>query len=657
MKYVPKEQVASTPIFLLATAGVRLLESHKRNALLAEVCSYARKTTDFQLPDCDLHIQAIPGETEGLYGWIAANYLLGGFNSPELHNHGKNHHTYGFLDLGGASAQIAFAPNSTEAREHADDLQLLRLRTIDGASSEYRVFVTTWLGFGVNQARNRYVSNLVEAHKPTPDNTIPDPCLPAQLEANPDYGKPDARASLIGTGRFRECMRATYPLLGKEEHCPNPPCLFHGTHVPAIDFDVNHFVGVSEYWHTTHEIFEMGHTDKAYDFETYSKRVTEFCEQDWPTIQKSLHKHKYGKKVDQETAANVCFKASWLINLLHEGIGIPRPGLEKSTSGSSRNTTKEMLGKAKQEGYLDPFQAVNKIDNTEVSWTLGKMVLYAASQIPPSDESESVAVGFGSNTANGLPNNFQHAGGRPDPPRPLDTPPGEISPPSPANADSKPQADKTESWKPSDILNSTSTLPRRTPGILLILLILLLVFLLLLGRDRRNSLFRKVFQNPFSRSRRRGGPGKPGLGGGRGLFSRRGDGSGKYERVLEEGMPHPGEFELGALSNSNSSEDDGDSVRTSGSGSNVRSSRKRGKVGGGGTPRVRASPSIGGGAGIGDYFGRGAGAVGLGLSGMKIDGSSREEFGAGTGHASRAGSPAGRLRSPGVGCAFKESVD
>jgi Golgi apyrase len=96
---------------------MRILPELQRQSVLKEVCDFARSTTQFQLPDCDLHVQVIPGETEGLYGWIAANYLLGGFDQPDKHDHGKGHNTYGFLDMGGASAQIAFAPNATEAEK------------------------------------------------------------------------------------------------------------------------------------------------------------------------------------------------------------------------------------------------------------------------------------------------------------------------------------------------------------------------------------------------------------------------------------------------------------------------------------------------------------------------------------------------------------
>ena len=70
---VPKDEIPNTPVFLLATAGMRLLPSAQRYELLNRICSYFRQASDLLLPDCDLHVQVIPGETEGLYGWIAAN--------------------------------------------------------------------------------------------------------------------------------------------------------------------------------------------------------------------------------------------------------------------------------------------------------------------------------------------------------------------------------------------------------------------------------------------------------------------------------------------------------------------------------------------------------------------------------------------------------
>lgn len=535
---IPPKDVENTPIFLLATAGMRLLPDHQRSAVLENICSYMQRNTQFQLPDCDLHIQVIPGETEGLYGWIAANYLLGGFDAPASHDHGKGHHTYGFLDMGGASAQIAFAPNATEADKHANDLKLLRMRNVNGASIEYRVFVTTWLGFGVNEARKRYVDALLEASPGSIE--LPDPCLPAGLTVTKsgkviESGSEEAiglEPHLLGTGLFTECLRRTFPLLDKDAPCLDPPCLLHGVHVPAIDFDVNHFVGVSEYWHTTHSIFSMGHKDEvAYDFHTYQDRVNEFCSQDWTTITDGVGNQEWGKKVDQETAAEVCFKASWLINMLHDGIGIPRVGLEptKPINGHEVNGTKEMIEGAKAKGFLDPFQAVDKIDGKEVSWTLGKMLLYAASQIPPADD--GLAVGFGSNAKGvSIPKDFQHAG-------------GDFIPLPDDLSDEDNSANEGTDWHDRLFAHGSS---RRIPGIFLFVLILVVAAFLLCGRERRTNLYYRVSSLFGAKGRRRKfGPSAKSLG----IGTR----NATYERVE---LGDPADFELDDVVPSSDSDSD-----------------------------------------------------------------------------------------------------
>lgn len=518
---------------------MRLLPDLERNELLGSICSYFRERTDFQLPDCDLHIQVIPGETEALYGWIATNYLLGGFDYPGPHDHGKGHHTYGFLDMGGASAQLAFAPNATEVEKHADDLKLLRLRDIDGAAKEYQVFVSTWLGFGANEARRRYVQALIEGNDAQGERELPDPCLPQGLVTTSEGEivpmvpeELDDDPYLLGTGQFQECLRQTYPLLEKDAPCDDDPCLLNGVHVPAIDFDVNHFIGISEYWHTTHEIFEMAHKDKAYDFNTYQQRVEEFCGQNWDTIDAGVIEQQWGKKIDRKKAYEVCFKASWIINILHDGIGIPRVGLE-DTQGTGHNGTKEVLDSAKNSGYLDAFQAVNKIHSTEVSWTLGKAVLYAASQVPPVDESRP--VGFGSNVA-GIPSDFQF--------------PGSYLPSLPSSGSEKPEHPESagDYWRET-LFDGDS--PRRAPGIVLFALIVVVVLFILCGRDRRSRIFRKIRSlcrcGSGSLRRKKNITGKI-------PFLNRGSPAGSYNRV--EDLPAPYDFELEDVESDDTSSSD-----------------------------------------------------------------------------------------------------
>ncbi|KAK3944823.1 nucleoside phosphatase family-domain-containing protein [Diplogelasinospora grovesii] len=526
---IPEDKIKDTPIFLMATAGMRLLPQLQQTALTREICTYLRRNTQFSLPDCDLHIQVIPGETEGLYGWIATNYLLGGFDNPDMHRHGKGHHTYGFLDMGGASAQIAFAPNATEADKHANDLKLLRLRTLDGAPSEHKVFTATWLGFGVNQAREAYIENLKELYGTPDSHELPDPCMPkglrTTLRGDPVDGPDSDDLTLIGTGVFDECLKQTHPLLGKDKPCNDSPCLLNGQHVPAIDFDVNHFVGVSEYWHTTHGVFG-GKDDKAYDFTTYQKRVEEFCTKDWDALQSKIDARK---KYDMKNAQEACFKASWLINVLHEGIGIPRIGLEKMPA---YNVSKGALENAKDKGFLDPFQPFNKIDGIEVSWTLGKMVLYAAGQIPPKSGDDRFPVGFGSNIAGPAPPDFQFAGSTW---RPIGQGNGTFE-------DDDDWGDRAE-----DLLDKARE-KSATSGLFIFFLLFFFLLYIFRKKERRIRLYGKIHKIVHHRSRRPGGGGSPrrGSGGLSSLIHKLSGGrssGGPYERVMEEGQADL--FELG----------------------------------------------------------------------------------------------------------------
>ena len=504
---VPKKAVKETPVFLSATAGMRLLSNSEQEGLLEGICSYIRSNSKFFLPDCRTQIQVISGQTEGLYGWISINYLLRSFDSPEEHDHGKGHHTYGFLDMGGASAQIAFSPNVTEAEMHANDLKLVRLRNIDGSPQEYKVFVTTWLQFGVHESRNRYVKTLTGTNSASNSKELLDPCLPQALRTTlggKTLSSEEApEVYLVGTGKFDECLRQTYPLLDTEAPCPDESCLLHGVHVPAIDFDVNHFIGISEYWHTTHEIFGMGHknkADKTYTLETYLERVNEFCSQDWVTIEQGISEHKWGRKVDQQTASEVCFKASWIINILHYGIGIPWAGLEHTTAASP-NVTIGVPHHSKNTEFLDPFQAINKIDSNEVSWTLGQMVLYASFQVPPASE-DVLPVGFGSNTP-GIPDDFQYPSIKPSP------------------------TYNGGHWHDALFDGDSS---RRIPGFLLFALIVIIALFFLCGRNRRVRFYHNVkMQFKCGRSRRHK----------KKIFGRKlpffGLNTPIYERMIEEG--------------------------------------------------------------------------------------------------------------------------
>jgi Golgi nucleoside diphosphatase len=388
---------------------MRLLPPEKQALILQHTCNFLVTHSDFSIEGpsaagpCGSSVRIITGEEEGLFGWIAVNYLMDGFLESQT--------TYGFLDMGGASTQIAFEPQAA----HVDDqtpLNDVRLRLLSGEEIHHKVFVTTWLGYGTNQARERYVGRAINEHEQTRpeggDDVVHDPCLPTNLELSehpvhtgPSSDHASKTHRLLGTGSFEQCMEKTAPLLNKTAPCPDTPCLMNGVHVPAIDFSVSHFIGVSEYWYSSEHVFGLG---GPYDFVQYERAASKFCARPWTSIVEEHEdaRRKYhvlggdgevekdgelveignwSDKVELSRLEMQCFKAAWIANVLHEGIGMPRivdPGGNNTTEGE------HVAEQAKSKGLGRPtFQSVDTVSDIAISWTLGKMVLEASKEVPP----------------------------------------------------------------------------------------------------------------------------------------------------------------------------------------------------------------------------------------------------------------------------------
>jgi Golgi nucleoside diphosphatase len=409
-QHIPPSLEKETPLFLLATAGMRLLPPDKQGAVLHQACRFLSFHSAFKIDapssagPCGSSVQIITGEEEGLFGWIAVNYLMNGFTGRN-----QNRTTYGFLDMGGASTQIAFEPGSTNGTD-TKNLIDVRLRLLNGEEIKHKVFVTTWLGYGTNQARERYVGKAIsefEASRGSGDSDIVlDPCLPKDLQltespvlTQSSTAHPSQPHRLKGTGSFEQCMRQSASLLNKTAPCPDSPCLMNGIHVPRIDFSVSHFIGVSEYWYSSEHVFGLG---GAYDFVQYERAASNFCSRDWAGIMKqheaskAMHRlggdgevvengkvvaaGKWDPTVERSRLEMQCFKAAWIANVLHEGIGMPRivdPG------GNVTAGTGKIEREAEKKGLGRPtFQSLDNVKGIAITWTLGKMVLEASKEVP-----------------------------------------------------------------------------------------------------------------------------------------------------------------------------------------------------------------------------------------------------------------------------------
>ncbi|KZT70074.1 hypothetical protein DAEQUDRAFT_689549 [Daedalea quercina L-15889] len=409
--HIPPSRQPSTPIFLLATAGMRLLTPQQQADVLESTCTYLKTHSRFKLDDpsssgpCGSSVRIISGEEEGLFGWIAVNYLTDGFSGA-----GEQPLTYGFLDMGGASTQIAFEPTLAESEKSVDNLIDVRLRLLNGREVQHKVFVTTWLGYGTNQARERYVGAVINDYlyrnpSASPYQLIPDPCLPKDLRLRETTASSSTAAyTLVGSGSFDQCLARTSPLLNKSAPCPDTHCLFNGVPTPHIDFAAAHFIGISEYWYSSEHVFGLG---GAYDVVQYERAAEQFCARDWADIVQQHERDRarwglgpqsagaWGPEVEIPRLQLQCFKAAWIVNVLHEGLGMPRivdPG-GNSTSGDDGAREAEQEAARKGLGSKRPaFQSLDSVGDIAVSWTLGKMVLEASKEVPLANKGDRPVV-------------------------------------------------------------------------------------------------------------------------------------------------------------------------------------------------------------------------------------------------------------------------
>ncbi|KAJ1901820.1 Golgi apyrase [Kickxella alabastrina] len=365
--HIPKRQIAHTPVYLLATAGMRLLPKSHQALLMDTACTFARANYEFLLPDCQESFHVVSGELEGLYGWVAVNYLLKGFGGDTADSsrdqQPQGHYSHGFLDMGGASAQIAFEPAKVAAQLHQNDLAQVTLRSLDGSDHSFQVFVATFLGHGTNEARRRYVDQLRQRATVADGADLSaanDPCLATGLV----LPTTDGSAVLRGSGDFSACVAATEPLLNKTA-CPIEPCLFAGVHAPEIDFGRQSFVGVSEYWYASHDYLGLG---GVWDVEKFEARAAKFCQKPWAELlQLSANDPMAVARLQMQ-----CFKAAWLVNVLHKGFGVPRAAVSADNGAAVDKLARSAT----------PFQSVNQVGDVELSWTLGALLLRVSRTIP-----------------------------------------------------------------------------------------------------------------------------------------------------------------------------------------------------------------------------------------------------------------------------------
>uniref|UniRef100_A0AAY4AT28 nucleoside-triphosphate phosphatase n=1 Tax=Denticeps clupeoides TaxID=299321 RepID=A0AAY4AT28_9TELE len=386
-QHIPKSKHQETPLYILCTAGMRVLPESQQEAILEDLRTDIPVHFNFLFSDS--HVEVISGKQEGVYAWIGINFVLGRFNHVDNEDEATfvRKRTAGVLDMGGVSTQIAYEVPKTvsvaspQQEEVAKNLLAEFNLGCDAHRTEhvYRVYVSTFLGFGGNAARQRYEENLVSKtvlqnkllgkHQgESAESPILDPCLPADL---PDeVGPPEQRLHLRGTGDFALCRLLLQPFLNRTNDTQTS---LNGIYQPPINYPNSQFYGFSEFYYCTEDVLRMG---GDYNASSYAIAAKTYCATQWKTLKERFDRGLYASHADVHRLKYQCFKSAWMYEVFHSGFSFPT-------------------------GYENLKTALLVYDK-EVQWTLGA-ILYRTRFMPLRDIQQESLKGAHSHWRHSFP--------------------------------------------------------------------------------------------------------------------------------------------------------------------------------------------------------------------------------------------------------------
>ncbi|XP_064256452.1 ectonucleoside triphosphate diphosphohydrolase 4 isoform X1 [Passer domesticus] len=377
-EHVPRSKHKETPLYILCTAGMRILPESQQKAILEDLLTDIPVHFDFLFSDS--HAEVISGKQEGVYAWIGINFVLGRFEHTddedeavvEVQVPGSEHHdpifrkrTVGILDMGGVSTQIAYeVPQSVSlASPHQEEVAKSLLAEVnlgcDAHQTEhvYRVYVATFLGFGGNAARARYEESLLASSLLgnrqaglSPQAPLPDPCLPR--DAQDELRHRGLTLHLRGTGDFQLCRERLQPLLNRTNGTRGS---LNGVFQPPVHLQSSEFYGFSEFYYCTEDVLRMG---GDYSAARFARAAQDYCATRWSVLRERFERGLYAPHADLHRLKFQCFKSAWMFEVFHRGFSFP-------------------------ESYGSLKTALQVYDK-EVQWTLGA-ILYRTRFLPLRD--------------------------------------------------------------------------------------------------------------------------------------------------------------------------------------------------------------------------------------------------------------------------------
>lgn len=407
---IPHDRHSNTPIYIMATGGMRLLRKDVQDKILNVLSGSIRRDYEFEKIDA----RVISGADEGINLWLTVNSLsrrLGSAYSGQqpgtLYKRPASSRTLGVLEMGGASAQVVFEVG-VELSEYIRRMMVhypeayrtLGRSIVDvelGQKRKTKLFSGSFLGLGVNSARSLFTDLLVRrtvgivdirtvATKSAPSASrtsqgrslacapidslrINDPCLPrASIERlekpvrilydssktlgfeSSESFESDPRAinvTFVGYGNLQECLKLMKLMIMRIK-IERYRCNDQDPCQQTL-LEAPFMPMVLLQYLATGEYYYSSRTLGITDqFRPLDaiNRAAQFCATPYERL---LDLHPTSDAQDRDRALKGCFKMSWVVGLLHFGLRMPL------------------------KSALD-FRVANQIDSSPLDWTLGALL-------------------------------------------------------------------------------------------------------------------------------------------------------------------------------------------------------------------------------------------------------------------------------------------
>lgn len=326
-------------------------------------------------PDPAAQARIISGQEEGTFGWITTNYLSGNLGVTPAMNLALGDSDYeettiGALDMGGASTQITFyTPDHAQIPVgYREDLDLY--------GKPYTVYTYSYLCYGINEAMRQYQAILVKDQGYNTSEVL-NPCGPKGYNTTISYSdifeapcankfltnfksflpldKDEAVSNytFLGTGNISQCQTYVRQLFNFDAHCMYPQCTFNGTYQPPLH---GRFYAFSSFFY---EMDFLNLTNQASRLEEFQTSLGGLCNLTWDQV-------KVIPTRNQRMLGWYCFEGHYIHTLLIDAYKFDN----KTWSN---------------------IKFVQKINNTDVGWTLGYM-LNSSLVIEPKGTQDFISV-------------------------------------------------------------------------------------------------------------------------------------------------------------------------------------------------------------------------------------------------------------------------